>query len=307
MLVHAKKILRGIAAVALVVNLSGSPSWSQDLSTTINSWIPHTGLGLTLDSVTLVGTADNSNVSLFRQQIVDNWVYPNGVVSDATATITDLQPISALGLSSLQKQSHLDLVTTSPFGLVTGDKIFQVNYTLSNPGIGVQTFSQLAYEDSAGNAKFEPWIYTTPLTGSNYIHVNNQGSSVDFSVSNTLFACASGHAELDISCDNAGHITRCDTLTSSSSLPLWDSLISHEPEKTFTKNGTEYCSTVVNFGFANGFKSIGLEANGYSISLSGSFGWAGTTSARIEASCAPEPGTLTLLALGIVGGIVARR
>lgn len=268
-----------------------------DLVSTIDAWIPTTGLNLTLNSAVFDATATSSNLSSLETSIVNNWVMPNGLVSGSTATVTALESLGSMGLSSAQLQPYLNLVSSGQFALVAGDQVFQLNWTLNNPGLGgAQSFSTLGFQDASGHAVFEPWLFQTPILDQ-YISTVNKGSSVHFSTANVFYTTTTGDASITINCSATP--VQCNVLTSNSSTPLWGSTITHAPINMYTMGGMQCCSSVINYGFDNGFKSITIGADGFTLGVTGNFGWAGTTSSLISACCVPEPSSLIMMALAL--------
>lgn len=266
----------------------------------INSWIPKTGLNLTLDSSVFLSKATAANLNSVRSNVVNSWVMPNGVTTGSNALVTDLASIGSMGLSSSEVQPYLDLISTGQFALLEGHDIFQLNWTINNSGLGgSRTFSTLGYENGLGDSVFEPWLYQTPIQGSPYIWTTNYGDSVKFRTYNYFGNTTSGDAAITITCSDP---IQCDVVTSSSSTPLWESEITHEPEKLFTMNGLTCCSSIIHYGFANGFKDIKIGTDKFTLELTGNFGWGGTDEAKIIACC-PEPSSFLLfgLVLPIVG------
>lgn len=294
----------------LALALTAVPAHAANLSDTLNGLIPGTGLNLTLNSVTPFAVADGFNLAALRQEVYNNWVYPNGDVIDGSATVSAVTRLAdAAGLDPNRVADHVSLLESGAQSLQPGDRLYTTSWTLTDPTHGTFNFSSLSYEDPSGEAKFDALMEQMPslqdvLRGNRYIRQTRADpNDVNFRVRRHYggAVAASGFGDLTIVCDSQGHIVSCNALPGDSQSFLWEAKTTNSPPRTYTLNGVECCETVFYFAFSNGFKSIKIGADGFTLEVTGSLGWGGRDSALVTKCCEiPAPGALGLVpALGI--------
>ena len=277
---HSYKFKFFTCCLIFILNISAAIA--QNLSTVINANIPASGMNLTLNSVTLFNTATGSNISAMRDSVFKNWVYPNGVVVGASAIVSNVYKMGEqTGLDTALVSNHYSFLTSGTRSLQSGDKLYICSYTLIDSTYGTFNFTTIGYEDGSGNAKFEPFFYMCPLHHSNYIKVTKPGAAhdVEFSVTNVFGAGASGWGDCVITCDGET-VVDCFGLVGGDASFLWE----YKTTKDCATIG-KCCRCIFYFGFANGFSSVGVGADGFTIELSGSFGWKGSTEAVVKRCC----------------------
>lgn len=269
-----------IAAILLII--FSRAVTAQNLTVVINTNIPASGMNLTLDSVTFYGNATVLNISAMRDSVYSNWVYPDGYVTGASAIVAGVYKVGQqTGLDTSAVAKHKTFLSSGSYSLQAGDKIYRCYYTLTDSTYGTFKFFTLGYEDGSGNAKFEPFLFLAPAHHSDYIKIIKPGAAhdVEFEVSSMFGVEASGWGEVKITCSGET-VVDCFGLVGGSASFLYDYVTTKECATV-----GNCCRCIFHFGFAYGFSSVGIGADGISIELSGSLGWKGSTEKEVKRCC----------------------
>jgi len=305
-------VVKGAAALLVFAGASRGAN----LSDTINALIPTSGLNLTFNGLTPFAIADGGNVGALRQEVYNNWAYPDGEVNDGTATVRSVTNLGNAGpLDPGTVANHMSFLGSGLQSLQPGDRVYTTAWTLTDPTFGTFNFTSMAYEDEFGEAKFEPVFETMPSLGESdergnrYIRrTRNDPNDVNFRVRRHFggSVAASGWGDLTIRCDSAGHITSCVALPGDSQSFLWEAKTTNSPPRTYVQDGVECCEAAFFFAFSNGFKSVKIGADGFTLEVTGSIGWGGRDSALVTKCCDPIPAP-SGVCLAAVGGLFASR
>jgi hypothetical protein len=294
---------------AAIVCAAGAAASAAPLQQTLEEIIPATGLNLSLSSLTFQASVTPGNLASMRQSVLDNWAYPDGDVTGGAAVVRGVSNIgSQVGLDPARLADHVSFLSSS---LQVGDNVYIANWSLTDPTYGSFEFSTLGYEGADGEAKFEPFAFTAPALdgserGNRYIaRTRNDPNDVNFRVRRHFggSVAASGWGDLTLRCNNDGTIADCNALPGDSQSFLWEAKTTNDPPVQFVQNGVHCCRANFYFAFTNGFKSIEVGADGFTLSLTGSFGWGGRDSAEVVKCCeapVPAPGPVALAAAGLV-------
>ena len=280
-----------LASVAIASQLSTTAALADNLEDTLTAGIPETGLNATVNSVTFMSAVTAGNLASLRQMVLDEWHYPDATVDGETVNVAGVYRVgSQAALDPGKLAAHQDFLETSPQALQVGDRVYEVDWTLTDSNQIAHRFTTLGYENSANEAKFEPLIFLSPSRLSPYIKIsgNHMDGEVTFTVLKSRNRIAArGHGNLSCDCANK----KCRASDRADGSALYDSKIAHTREQFEEDLNRCYCNSTFSFGFAYGFSSVTVN-NDRSISVSGKLGWKGKAQQEVLKSC--EEDTLLL-------------
>jgi len=273
---------------------SWGPCPCLDLEEAAGAIIPLTGLPLSLDSKTYLDTATDANVDALRSLVYAEWGYLAADLTGFPMTIFGFSKLGVLPVPPDVMAEHMAVLSSGARSLQPGDTVYTMAYTILTPG-GPMPVTGLAYEGPDGCAKLDPFLFLipllgdSPLAGSDYIGVTNPGTGhdVEFKVEWAI-GQATGWGDVTVHC-NGNQIANCSAQTGHNASFLSEAECTKEAPQVFTLGESECCSVTFHFGFANGFKSIEVGADGVSIAVEGNFGYSGTRESKV-CKCCPDGG-----------------